>query len=68
MENKYYSQYRGIWYKYTPLNRSTISGIWVLSESRDDMCGASASYNGDIYRIDECFEEFFKLLEKWKVI
>jgi len=64
--SKYYTQYKGIWYKYTPLNLSTITGVWELSESRDDMLGASSNYNADIYRIDQCFDEFFKMLQKWK--
>ena len=62
MENDYYTQHKGIWYKYIELNCETISGIWALSESVDDMTGCSATYNADIYRIDECFEEFYKLM------
>ena len=58
---KYYHNYKGIWYKYTPVKGNpTCSGIWEISESADDMTGYKATYNADIYRIDECIDKFFK--------
>lgn len=57
---KYYSQYKGVWYKYTPVQGNpTCSGMWELSESRDEMIGYSANYNADLFRIDQCFDKFF---------
>lgn len=66
MEKKYYSRYKGIWYKYTPLNLSQITGVWELSESIDGMTGVCANFNADIYRIDQCFDKFFKLIKMYK--
>lgn len=63
MENKYYTQYKGIYYRYREVNGPSCSGVWDLSESEDDMYGNRVSYNADLFRIDECFEKFFKKIK-----
>lgn len=57
------NEYNGVYYWFEPRTESmSCDGVWHLSESIDNMKGASGTYNAEIYRLDECFEQF-KLLQ-----
>lgn len=53
----YYTQYKGIWYKFVPKSSDSYCNIWSLSDTSDGM-GNIANYNADRYRIDQCLEMF----------
>ncbi len=57
----YYSQYKGIWYRYeyTDYELGYKEEYWILSDRQDEK-GVRTFFNANIYRIDECFEIFFE--------
>lgn len=57
----YYSQYRGVYYRFVPASTLTENKEqWHLAESPDGI-GIVAFYNADKMRIDQCFDDFNKL-------
>lgn len=56
---KYFTQYKGVWYRYYPENDSYPykEGYWRLSDRQDDM-GNVFTFNASFYRIDECLKRF----------
>lgn len=51
---KFHSSYKGVFYQYVPEKN-----IWKLADREDEM-GRLMTFNADVYRIDQCFDEFFK--------
>jgi hypothetical protein len=49
---KFYTEHRGIWYKYVPEQN-----VWRLSD-REDANGIIGNYNATMNRLDECLEIF----------
>jgi len=60
-EIKFYTQYKGIYYRFD--DNCPLGPVWHLSDSLD-LLGYYAYYNADIWRIDECFEIFLKEKEE----
>lgn len=68
MDKIYYSQYKGIYYKYMPFlhpyNSGELSGVWDLCD-REDGWGFRMVFS-DYTRIDQAFERFFIQYEEFK--
>lgn len=63
MQN-YYHSYKGIFYKFIPKGKSNID-VWQLSDDETDMVGNLATYNADVFRIDQCLAEFTSHKQPW---
>lgn len=55
---EYYHEYKGIWYKYIPKDKSGKS-VWSLSD-RSDMNGNVMVIDASKYRLDQCIEMYLK--------
>lgn len=55
-----FPKYKGIYYEYVPKTAANKNwcDVWMLYDNKET--GYLATYNADIYRIDQCFEEYFK--------
>lgn len=61
MDNKYYTSYKGLFYKFIPAestNWNTLDMWWIAD--REDHMGWFFTFNADYYRIDQCFDHVEK--------
>lgn len=52
---KYYTSYRGLWYRYHPLLEQ-----WWISDTKNGSQNVW-TFNANLYRIDQCFKRIFTL-------
>ena len=55
----YYTHYKGVWYTYVENPHPKGINTWRLSDDYYDM-GKVMVFNAEIFRLDQCFERFFK--------
>lgn len=74
MENKYYIEYKGIFYRWVdvPNNKYIPSDYWELFDNSNYYISNIYTYNCDYYRLDQAMDHFapnvfYGKPEKWKI-